>query len=312
MDTRQTLGQTLGQTLVPDMRTAVRWGAALLWAASAVWTTVSIHHVIDNWITSGVVTALVESAYALATVWFHHDRSTLATTALVASLVPVVAALAIADRDMFGPVGFAFAAGPIIAEGGFLLAAHLGRDLSELSPEQQAEIHAIQRDSAHRAALRQAELEAELADIKAGAVRQMALNTAAAQVRMRSNDLTRQLSMSVSVLPDTGQTAGQTDKVSEQVTTPVRDSAPSEPDSVPDMSEVVVSRNADMSVRSVEVSDVRLSIVGSLSEAVRSIVAEQPGISNADLTARVSELTGKPQKQASVQRTRSRQQPKTA
>ena len=121
----------LRQATIPQ---AVKAGAAVLWTASAVWTTVSVHHIIGNWTTSGVVTAVIESAYALATVWFHSGRRWYSGAALVVALVPVVAALAYADHQMFGPVGFAFAVGPVIAECGFLLAAHLNADPSALTP----------------------------------------------------------------------------------------------------------------------------------------------------------------------------------
>src|SRR4030095_13487364 len=146
---------------------AVKVGAALLWTASAVWTTVSVHHVIGNWTTSGVVSAVIEPASPLATVWFHSSRKWPSTVALVVALVPVVAALAYADQDMFGPVGFAFAAGPVIAECGFLLAAHLNADPAALTADQLASLAELKRESANRTAQRQAALAAGLGGARA-------------------------------------------------------------------------------------------------------------------------------------------------
>lgn len=316
---RQTTGQpTDGQTDTGHSLTdSVRWGAGLLWTASAVWTTVSIHHVIGNWVTSGVVTALVESAYVLATIWFHHDRNWISGTALFLSLVPVVAALVAADHDMFGPVGIAFAAGPVIAEGGFLLAAHLGRDQAELTPEQQLEVAEMQREAAHRAAVRAATLDSELADIKAEAIRQMALDSAAAEVQMRRNDLGRQLTMSAPTVSEptvlsADKSVGQTDTVSEQVSATVSRTVVPASDRISDNHEVSVSRDKDKTITDVAVSGVRLSAVGSLSAAVRDAVTDNPDITNAELVEVVSKQLGSPQVPASVARTRLRHQPRTA
>jgi len=294
---------------------AVRVGAGALWIASAVWTTVSVHHVIGNWTTSGVVTAVIESAYGLATIWFHSGRTRLSTAALIVALVPVVAALAYADHDMFGPVGFAFAAGPIIAEAGFLLAAHLSLDPAALTVEQQRALADIRREAADRAARREAQLAAELEDIKAEAKRQMALDAAEAEVLLQRGDLARRLSLSAR----TGQTdtvpalsAGHSDKVSAQVKAAVSGVRPVVTVSVPDTSEGQTDKAADTGR-----TDTRLSVVGGrkatgLSAAFRDALADNPGISNADLVAAVEAATGQKANPASVARTRLRAEGRSA
>lgn len=154
--------------------TAVKVGSGLLWFASAVWTFVSVGHIIGKPIPAAVITILLEAAYGAATLYFHHTRNRLSKVLLGAALIPVVAALAIADHQMFGTVGVFFAAGPIVAEGGFLLAARLAEDPTAPDATQRAELYKVMRDAAHESAMAEETLKKDVAGIRAASDRKVA------------------------------------------------------------------------------------------------------------------------------------------
>ncbi|MDX3860056.1 hypothetical protein [Streptomyces europaeiscabiei] len=141
---------------------AVRTAALVLWVSSAIWTGWSLNHIVKTAAVAVVLTVLLEAAYALATLYFHYGRTTLSRWMLGAALVPVVCVLAYADHGMFGWVGVGFAAGPLVAEGGFLLAAWLSVDPAAPTAADMDELNAVLRGSAHQGALDAAKLTEEL------------------------------------------------------------------------------------------------------------------------------------------------------
>ena len=183
----------------------------------------------------------------------------------------------------------------------------------------------MKRETANRIARGQAQLEAELEEIKAEAQRQMALDTAAADVHLQRADLSRKLSLSaplesgsiftrqteVTVSPVSVSAADKTDKTSGQVIAPVRDSVR---DSVRELSDGQADKvSVPASVRPAVVSapvrtlsTVRAAGKPSLTAAVRKALAISPELTNAQLTEIVSAALGEDVNPSSVARIRLR------
>lgn len=141
---------------------AVRTAALVLWVSSAIWTGWSLNHIVKTVAVAVVLTVLLEAAYVGATLYFHYSRTAVSRWLLGAALVPVVGVLAYADRDMFGWVGVGFAAGPLVAEGFFVLAAWLSVDPAAPTAADMEELHAVLRGTAHQGALDAAKLAEEM------------------------------------------------------------------------------------------------------------------------------------------------------
>ncbi|MFF5801612.1 hypothetical protein [Streptomyces albogriseolus] len=297
------IGNPTGTPIPEPDRPAIIYGAVVLAGLSLVWSGYAITDLMHSG-PFGLSVAIAGDIGWITVLWAEYRGVTLGGRTWAAVLAGWCIALGVAALLVVHGLedgGRAQAiAGPFVVLIGkivwaFALAAM--KDPAAPTPEQQAEVHAVMRDSAHQTALSHARADAEIARIRDEARVTLVRDEADFEIGLermsKRAELARRTPLALSAGPATEQPAASFDAVAEQAITVVGEHE-QRPIAPPSSSPIPPTNNASTSPNAVReqpsIADLvreQIATTTSNATAVRNVLAIRPDANKDSVAAAV-------------------------